>query len=105
MNAGGTLTNASFGYTITVTSGSSQTVHLPAGATGDIGGWFSFIKLGAGSLIIAAQGSDIISDSGSPSATLTDAVVGETYATVTLQLVTATKWAITGGDGSWTTAP
>jgi len=88
-----------FGKTITVTA--AATITLPAVGDGDIGATITIVKAGAGSVIIAAEGSDTIADSGE-GGTIYNNVAAETYATITLRLITGTKWSILGGNGSWT---
>jgi len=105
LNTGGTLTSANFSNMITVTSGVTQTVQMPAGITGNVGGWFTFVRLGAGALVVAASNSDTIADSGSPNATIYNNTAGATGASITLMLASYSQWVITGGDGSWTTTP
>ena len=80
-----------------------KTFTLPSVAAGDIGKVITFIKLGAGQVTIDAADSDTIHDS-SAGGTLTNAQAGETYATVTLMLTSATTWNIIGISGiGWVT--
>jgi hypothetical protein len=101
-DSGATLTTADFGKTITVNSGSDQTITLPDIGAGDIGGTFTIVKLGAGIVTIDAVGSDVIADS-SAGGKIYDNVAGETYANITIQVAAADKWIIVGGHGTWTT--
>lgn len=101
-NDGGTLETTQFGTTVTVNSAQSVGVVLPSVATGDIGGWFRFMKLGAGTLAVCAADSDVIASATAGSA-IYNAASAETYATLTLQLADATHWVITGAHGTWTT--
>lgn len=101
-NTGATLTTADFGKTITVNSGSTQTINLPSVDATNIGGWFTIVKLGAGQVTIDAPDSDLIADS-SAGGTIYNNVAAETYAVITLQLVSATQWVIVSAHGTWTT--
>lgn len=102
-NDGGvTLTTADFGKTITVNSGSAQTVTLPSVTAADIGATFTVVKLGAGKVTIAAAASTYIADSTS-GGTLYNNAVSPAYATITIRLISATQWMIISGDGAWVT--
>ena len=80
-----------------------KTFTLPSVAAGDIGKVITFIKLGAGQVTIATADTDTIHDS-SAGGTLTNAQAGETYASVTLMLTTASQWSIVGISGvGWVT--
>ena len=96
------LTTADFGKTITVNSGSVQTIFLPSVSSADIGGQFSFVKLGAGNLVIDAADTDVIADS-SAGGTIYNDTSSQVYATIGLRLVTDTKWVVLWGDGCWST--
>ena len=98
-----TLTTADFGRTVIVNSASARTVYLPSVDTPQIGGWFKIVKLGAGSVTIDAADSDAI-NGGAAGGTLINSVAGETFAYVTVRLVSATAWVIEGGMGSWATS-
>jgi len=99
-DSGVTLTASDFGKTITVDSVSDQIVNFPSVDSGDIGCWFTIVKLGSGRMTIDAADTDTIADSGEG---LTIYNNTEVYATITLQLVSETKWFITGGHGTWVT--
>jgi hypothetical protein len=101
-DTGITLTSADFGKTITVTNASAQIVYLPTVTAADIGATVTIVKLGAGNVTIQAAASNYISDSTS-GGTIYNNNSSETYATITLRLVTATKWILIGGEGIWTT--
>jgi len=88
-----------FGKIITVTA--DATITLPAVGAGDIGATITIIKAGATAVTIAAEGSDTIADSGA-GGTIYNNVSAETSATITLRLITDTKWSILGVDGTWT---
>ena len=80
-----------------------RTFTLPSVDAGNIGYVLTFIKLGAGQVTIDAADADTIHDS-SAGGTIYNAQAGETYATITLMLVSATQWAITGVSGiGWIT--
>ena len=100
-NTGGTLYSADEGKTITVNSGSTQTITLPSAAN-DIGAQFTIVKLGAGQVTVQAAAGDKIADS-STGGSVYDNVAAETYANITVQVAKANQWAIVGGHGTWTT--
>ncbi len=64
--------------------------------------WYRFVKLGAGMLTVEAADVDKIADSGAGDTIYNDEPL-QTYATLTLLLVSATQWTITEGHGTWTT--
>lgn len=101
-NSGIALATSDFGKTITVNAAGVQTVSLPSVAATDVGGWFTVVKLGAGQVTIDAADSDVIADSGAGD-TIYNNIAAETYATITLRLVSETLWSITGAFGTWTT--
>jgi len=101
MDTGGTLFSTDEGKTITVNSGSTQTVTLPSAAS-DIGAQFTIVKLGAGQVTVQAAGGDKIADS-SIGGSVYDDVAAETYANITVQVAKANQWVIVGGHGTWTT--
>lgn len=89
--------------TLVMDSADNKIFHLPSVAGGDVGTWFTFVKAGTGTLLLDAADSDTIDDSAA-GAGIYNEQADETFATMTLQLVTETKWAITGARGIWTTA-
>ena len=102
-DAGITITAADFGKTITVNSGSAQTVTLPSVTAADIGATVTVVKLGAGKVTIySGSGSLFIGDSNTPYIFNTATVPA--FASVTIRLVTATLWILTGGNGAWITS-
>ena len=101
-NTGITLTKADFGKTITVDSGSAQIINLPAITAADIGASITVVKLGAGKVTIKAAASTYIADSAA-AGTLYNNAVTPPYASVTLRLVTSTRWMLISGYGSWIT--
>ncbi|MEN6560857.1 MAG: hypothetical protein ABFD52_08800 [Acidobacteriota bacterium] len=98
-----TLTTADFGRTVIINSASARTVYLPSVDTPQIGGWFRIVKLGAGNVTIDAADSDTI-NGGAAGGTLVNNVAGETFAYVTMRLVSATAWIIESGVGTWATS-
>ncbi len=93
------LDSTDFGKTITVTA--AATITLPAESGADIGATITIVKAGAGAVIIAAGTGYTIADSAA-GGTIYNNVAAETYATITLRLISGTEWAILGGNGSWT---
>jgi polyhydroxyalkanoate synthesis regulator phasin len=88
--------------TLIMNATTEKTFTLPAVDATNIGTWYTFVKINTGKLNIAANGTAVIMDSGEGK-TIYNAITDETYATITLQLVTATKWVTTGGMGNWVT--
>lgn len=89
--------------TLVMDSALDKVFNLPSVDATNIGIWFTFVKIGAGKVTIQAADSDVIIDS-SAGGTVYNGEAGETYATLTLELVSATKWVATAAFGSWTTA-
>ncbi len=100
--SGLTLTPSQFGETIAINSVNIETIYLPSVNALHIGAWYRFVKLGSGTVIIEAADLDTIADSGAGD-TIYNNTPGETYATLTLLLVSESKWVITEGHGTWTT--
>lgn len=100
--SGQTLTVDQSGETITCNSSNAETFYLPSVDASHVGSWFRFVKLGSGTLTIEAADVDRIADSGQGDTIYNDEPL-QTYATLTLILVSATQWAITEGHGTWTT--
>lgn len=80
----------------------AKTFNLPSVDASNVGVWFTFVKTNAGTLIIDAADTDVINDS-SAGGTLYDAQTNETYATIIVELVSATQWVAHAGLGTWTT--
>ncbi len=97
------LTTADFGRTVIVNSASARQVSLPSVDTPEIGGWFRIVKLGAGNVTVQAADSDTI-NGGAAGGSIICNVAGETFAYITLRLVSATAWVIESGIGSWNTS-
>jgi len=102
VSVGLTLTKFQFGETVTCDAATAQTFFLPSVDASDVGAWYRFVKLGAGDMTIEAADSDKIADSGAGDTIYNDEPI-QTYATLTLLLVSATQWTITEGHGTWTT--
>ena len=101
-DTGITITSADYGKAITVNSASARTVTLPSVTAADIGATITVVKLGAGNVTIQAAASTYIADSAS-GGTIYNNTASQTFATITLRLVTSNKWVVIGGDGLWTT--
>lgn len=102
-SAGATLTTADFGRTYWTNSASNRTFYLPSVDSSHVGAFFTFVKLGAGNLVIDAADSDFINDSAA-GGTLTGNVAAETWAYVTIRLMAADRWVIVEGCGTWATS-
>lgn len=87
---------------LSMNNANDKTFTLPSVDVSFIGLGLTFIKLGAGKVTIDAADADTIGDS-SAGGTVFNPVAGETYATVTILLVSATQWAIKAYHGSWLT--
>ncbi|MBP7796784.1 MAG: hypothetical protein KA059_08435 [Elusimicrobiales bacterium] len=101
-DSGITISTADFGKTITINSSSDQTVTLPSVSASDVGATITVVKLGSGKVTIDAPSGVYIADS-SAGGTIYNNTASQTYATISLRLVTADKWVIMWGDGCWTT--
>src|SRR5512137_2417472 len=88
-----TLLAADFGRTVIINSASARQVSLPSVDTPEIGGWFRVVKLGAGAVTVQAADSDTI-NGGAAGGSIICNVAGETFAYITLRLVSATAWVI-----------
>lgn len=96
-----TLTAADFGKLhIYSHASTSPNYTLPAGASANVGGIIKFIKTGTGTMTITAAASNTIEDS-STAGTIYCADSG--IASITLQMVSATKWVIVAATNTWTT--
>jgi hypothetical protein len=90
------------GSTLIMNAATAKTFSLPSVDATNVGVWCTFVKIGAGQVTIDAADSDTIADSGAGD-TIYNGQANETSATITLELVSETKWAITGASGTWTT--
>jgi hypothetical protein len=96
------VTTTDTGKTLVMNSANDKIFNLPSVDATNVGTFYTFVKIGAGKVTIDAADSDLIADS-SAGGTIYDSQASETYATITLQLVSATQWVITGFNGTWTT--
>lgn len=92
---------AESGSTFTV-SPSASGFMLPSVSSSNIGVYYKFAKLGAGSLSVSANDSDIVIDSGAGKYVY-NSTANETYAVLGLQLMSETQWLPITMIGSWTT--
>jgi hypothetical protein len=95
------ITSADFGKTITVNDTVPRAITLPNVTAADIGASITVVKLGAGTVTITAPSGVYIADSISGGSLYNN--LPQNYATVSLRLVTSTKWVIMWGHGCWTT--
>lgn len=99
-----TLTVADMNLILAVEVAGATVVNLPSVAAGDIGTWVIIHKMGAGNLVINAADSDKINDSSAGGA-ITNDTAAQTYAVISLVLITATEWRQQNMPlGSWTTS-
>jgi len=96
------LTIDDFNLTVRCDSSYDQIFILPDTSLACIGGWYRFIKAGAGSLTIQAGESDQIADSGIGDTIYCD-IPEQVYSTLTLLCPSVGIWVLTGGHGTWTT--
>ena len=75
---------------------------MPSVDATNIGLTYTFARINTGSVIVDAADSDLIADS-TAGGTIYCNTAGQTYATISLRLITATQWAIVGAHGTWTT--
>jgi hypothetical protein len=98
-------TSDQYAYTfiMSVPDGGDLTFNLPSVGASDIGAWYRFTKSpsSSGILTIQTADSDVIADT-TPGGTIYNDTASEVYANVTIQLISATQWTITGAHGSWT---
>lgn len=95
-------TDFGFNKMFHMNAGTAKTFTLPSVAAGDIGKTINFAKTGAGKVTITTSDSDTIGGS-SAGGTVYNDEAGETYATMSLVLVTATDWYISSYLGTWVT--
>jgi hypothetical protein len=91
------------GKTLVMDSASDKTFTLPSVSANNVGLTFTFVKINSGRVTIQAADSDTI-DNSTGGGTIYDSQAGETYATITIQLVTETKWVVIGIRGTWSTS-
>ena len=101
-DSGGNILVGDTSKVITVNSGSTQVLNLPSLVSGDIGKYFTIVKLGAGQVTVQANTGQQIADSGTGD-TIYNSTAAETYATLTLLAVTTTLWIVLGAHGTWIT--
>lgn len=75
-------------------------INLPVIADAEIGEIFELHKLGAGNVTVNADGAEEIADGTS----VANTVAGQTYANMKLRIITATRWSLIYGLGSWVTS-
>lgn len=113
-------TTSSSSGPVTVTSANNRMTYVATAAvhydlpTGDLSAFvatgidplqYTFVKTAAGTLTID-PGTDNFIGNGAASATMADSTAGETYATLTIRLISSATsvntWAIISGFGTWT---
>ena len=89
-----------FGKSLRMNNAASKTFTLPAVGAPEDGSRITFVKVGAGRIIVAAGAGDFIDDSAAGGTIYSDT----SYATLTLEYVHAlTMWVILSGNGTWIT--
>ena len=97
-------TAAAFGETIAVNSAVDVIVTLPAVTAADIGATVTVLKLGAGKVTLAANGTPI-ADSAAAGTIYNNAFLPP-YASIMLRLADVSRWSVLSGEGAWiTTGP
>ena len=88
--------------TLVMNATTSKAFNLPSVDGSNLGTRYTFVKSNSGQLNIQCADSDTIVDSGAGQK-LYNSQTNEDFATVTIELITATKWAIVGACGTWVT--
>ena len=83
-------------------NGATKTFNLPVIASGDIGTQITFVKKGAGKVVIQANAGQYIDDSSS-AGTIYDDQATELTSTITLLAISTTQWVIVAANGIWVT--
>jgi hypothetical protein len=96
-----TVTLAQTGETLVMNSSNNKTFTLPSVSASDIGTRYTFANENTGRVTIQTADSDVISDSAGGGTIYSD--TNGPAAQITIELVSATEWAIIGADGTWTT--
>ena len=97
------LTTWELGKSVLFATGSSNlTATLPSVGLKDVWSWITIVRTGTGQFIIQAADSDKIEKNGS---TIMADEPNRVAANVTLQLISATQWAIIGATGIWHVSP
>lgn len=97
-----TLVATDFGKTLVMDSASNKAFTLPTTVAGNVGAKITFVKTNTGKVTLQMPASTTIADSNAAGTMFND-LTNETWASVTIQLVTATKWVVVGGFGTWIT--
>jgi len=95
-------TDLGSGATFTMFNAGTKTFTLPTAANmlAHLGFPITFVKKGAGKLIIIGASGQYIADGSSGGSIYCD-IAGETYASITLMAITTTQFVIIGMDGTW----
>lgn len=88
------------GYDLIMNSTSNKTFTLPSVSEAEAGVPFTFKNINIGRLTVQAADSDTIDDSNAGGTIYSDT---DNIASITLILVSATKWQIDGANGAWVT--
>ena len=97
-----TVLKTDAGKLLIMNAGTDKTFSLPSVSAADIGLVYAFAGIGAARITIDAADSDIIDDSNA-GATIYSDDDGSSIASIVLELVAATKWAIRAANGTWVT--
>jgi hypothetical protein len=93
---------ADTGKILTMSNAGTKTFTLPVIAAGDIGTQITFVKRGAGKVVIQANTGQYIDDSTS-AGTIYDDQAAELTSTITLLAISTTQWVIVSANGIWIT--
>jgi len=93
---------ADTGKILTMSNAGTKTFTLPVIAAGDIGTIITFVKKGAGKVVIQANTGQYIDDSTS-AGTIYDDQAAELTSTITLLAISTTQWVIVSANGIWIT--
>jgi hypothetical protein len=91
------------GKILVMNSGAEKDFVLPSVDASDLGLTFTFVTIGAGKTIIDPADADVIDDSTATTGNISATAAAGVVPTITIQLVSATQWAIQAANGTWTT--
>ncbi len=93
------------GQLLIMDSGSEKDFNLPSISAADIGKRFHFASTGTGKLIINPADADTIDDSTASSGDISATSAAGVIVTLSIEVVSATEYAILqGANGTWTTS-
>ena len=91
------------GKLLVMNSGSDKTFTLPSVSAADVGTIWTFATIGAGKCSIDPADADKIDDSTATTGDISATAAAGVVPAITLELVSATQFAIKAANGTWTT--